>query len=225
LFIAVETQRGAHGIDGIADISAQGAALLLPPAEMPPLALHEKIQLSIRSPHVDGSLTVDAEVLSRVRGRHGWVYRFAFDNAEPAFEHAYGTFFESFNRRATYRGVRTTVDAPVQARVRIAGADSNAGFDVDVLNVSTGGLCVAASLDVDAVLAEANALRVRVRLPNQADPVEFATSVRYRAVDDAAVVYGLQFEPNGTPDFPAKLDTVQAYVTSRFEPAPDSVWH
>ncbi|MCC7413226.1 MAG: PilZ domain-containing protein [Gammaproteobacteria bacterium] len=215
--IAVRAANGAQPpIRRIEDLSAYGAALSL----AAPLESDERVELDIRPPDADHRVSVGARVLAGRCNDEGWHYRFAFDTGLRGLDHERGAFFELFNRRAAQRGVRPAVDAPVLASVRVE-TDAAAGRDlaVRVHNLSVGGVCLAVTLEVDAIMAGADPVRVYLGLPddNGGARVELVARTCYRAVADDAVVYGLRFDAQATPDFIDHAEDILSYLLRRFE--------
>ncbi len=224
LSIAVESAGGRLPVDGIADLSAFGAALLLPPAQLPPLGTSETVRLRIHTPHADGAVAVPARVLSRSQAPEGWHYRFVFEPEDDAFETAYGRFFEVFNRRAALRGVRPASDAPVIGTI-CARTGGTTTLAMQVINISTGGVCAGLTPEADAALAEAQAVTLTLRLPGSGSDIVIAASVCYRAVDDSAVLYGLRFDAGATKGYLEHAEDILGYILARLEADPSGAMH
>ncbi|MGE0385797.1 MAG: PilZ domain-containing protein [Gammaproteobacteria bacterium] len=214
--ITIESPDGTFDVEAVADLSAAGAALLLPAGAPASLREGEYVRLWIGSPHVQVPHAVHARVIGRRPSAHGALYRFAFDGGGQAFDGAYGAFFEVFNRRAAQRGTPAVERSSLGARLRV-DAPRPAEYDVDVLNISGGGLCVATDIDVDAELAGASAVVARIDLPRPGVPVELRARVCYRAVDDSAVIYGLTFDTADPALYGVAGEALQSFVLERFE--------
>jgi len=213
LRIGVSGACGEFLTDDVDDLSALGAALILPDGAAA-LGDSERVRIAVKSAETGETVAFEARVLGRSRTGRGWHCRFAFD--ERALGDRHGAFFELFNRRAAYRGVRPRADAPVTASVR-ALEDAQREFAVCVCNISTGGLCAEVDTTVDAALGDSDSVLLRLRLPAVERALEIAATVRYRAVGDDAVLYGMRFEPGRTPDYIDHAEDLLEYLLAHFE--------
>jgi len=182
----------------IVDISASGAAVRIAGAAVP-VEQGERLTLQAQSLSTDERLSLACRALAVREQDASRVLCLEFLGGAELDDNAHAALLGLFNRRARRRS-RTAIDSrPVTAEAAVA-AEAAAASSPDVsvslviTNLSPGGLCARTDTQGHARLADASRLQLRLSVAETADSLTLPALVRYRAVDDEGVLYGLEFE-------------------------------
>lgn len=202
----------------VADIAIGGVQVQFEKGRIPPLAKGERIMLALASDVYDFDGTMWASIVSTSEQGTDQVVRFSFDTDNAPLNPGDQTFFQLFNRRAKYRRIEQNTESYLTVEVvpRLASAGAAPGFPAAIRDISNNGVCFSVSPEVDAELQHSPELALRLQLPQQPMPRSIACSTRRRAADGDLICYGCEFDWTATPDSPAAVDDLIAYVVERF---------
>lgn len=176
-------------------------------AELPQLGLGQAIQLAITGLDVDLPM-LDGRALERVELPGGRSYRFGYVLTAEFLSRIPDSLQVLFPYRASHR-VHPSEEAPVEARVR-AGGDAEWSEAV-VLDLSTSGIGMAVSQEVEALLNGDAQIEVELCFPEQDEPVVLAAHVQHRRMKGSQVRYGVAFRPASMQPAPA-VQALEQYV-------------
>ena len=113
------------------------------------------------------------------------------------------------------RSVRVRPDPYAPVDVVLKDEDGGACVQGLVRDVSDSGISVLVDPKEEQLLFSAWRLCLSVRLPGEDVPVEVVGIVRYRKLTGSAIQYGIEFDPEETPEFAHQQERLAAYVRSR----------
>lgn len=182
-------RHGAQDADVVVlNISARGAAVRVD-GNPGPLAAGENVTLTGTSLTTEETLSAPGDIRCVHDNDGQQVINIRFTRDTSPGDNAWGGIARLFNRRALPRAARL----PARAVIR-GGHGIAAQAELVVENLSPGGLCARTDLQGDALLAGSREVRVSLILGDGEPPMNnMPARVRYRAVDDEGVLYGLEF--------------------------------
>ncbi len=196
------------------DVSAEGAGVVLPSLASAPLAVGQRAELVLVGTTIVKPLRVSAVVRHlRVEGSGAGAvqhYGFDFTNKEGFDELLIAQDLHIlFNRRKSRR-VEPDPEEPIQALLEDAVPGKSG--PARVLDLSTGGVGLLLTREVDRLFAGVEGVRVGLRLPGATEELRHEGTVRRRAEETGGVRYGIQFDPERTPRFVEKQAHLARYV-------------
>ncbi len=178
-------------------------------ADLPSMGLGQPMQLSIGGMDVDLP-PLEGRALERVELPGGRSYRFGYVLTAEFLSCIPKPLQVLFPYRASHR-VQPSDDAPVVARVRCQGQEP--WSEAVVLDLSTAGMGLAVSQEVEANLDSDAAIEVELTFPaaEAPGPFKLPAQVQHRRMKGVLVRYGVAFhapESAGAPEHAA----LEAYV-------------
>ncbi len=196
------------------DVSAEGAGVVLPNLANAPLAVGQRAELVLVGTTIVKPLRVSAVVRHlRIEGSGAEAvqhYGFDFTNQEGFDELLIAQDLHIlFNRRKSRR-VEPDPQEPIGAFLEdvVRGKSGPAR----VLDLSTGGVGLLLTREVDLLFGQVERVRLALRLPRATEDLHLEGIVRRRAEEDGGVRYGIEFDPERTPRFVEKQAVLAKYV-------------
>lgn len=201
-------------VDRLHDVSAEGAGVVLPGLASAPLSVGQRADLVLVGTTIVKPLRVSAVVRHhRVEGSGPGavqLYGFDFTNKEGFDEFLIAQDLHIlFNRRKSRR-VEPDPEEPIQVLLEDAVRGKSA--PARVLDISTGGVGLLLTPEVDPRFAEVEKVRVALRLPGATEDLRLEGNVRRRSEEIGGVRYGIQFDPDQTAHFGEQQVLLAKYV-------------
>jgi len=225
LSLAILSPIGEARSARIVDLTIEGAGIRFASAGQPALGEGDRAKLLFSSPRLPSPVELEAVVVAQVEGGPYTHYGLRFERVEQEPPPAPGDFYRLFNRRGAYRGAEPDPNDPIEVGIvgpkgRPKRGPRRGGWAelgrARLINISATGMSVVAEGDLDAALAGAEQVDVRVRLPPEHNEMCLAVSVRYRLAEGEGARYGLAIDPKRTEEYLDKEEEIVEYVMRRY---------
>jgi hypothetical protein len=220
--LQVTVEAGAEDVlaDEVVDVTIEGAGARLGGAAATlALSAGDQVRLCFRSPQLESTLRIDAEVTGhRQHGEQRHVsFRFLDrENLERVLPEA---FYRLFNRRGTYRVADFQADRPVDVELRLSDAadDDVASAIAQLKNLSTMGAGLLAEPEAETTLGDAESVHLSLQLPGEDNVLGLSAWIRNREVRADSVYYGVLFDARHTEAFLEQHEAIVDYVLCRYQ--------
>ncbi len=180
------------------------ALLVFPAEDAVPVAIGQRVRLAVRRPGGKRPIPFEGHVVYEGMD-------FGYELRVRLPETATRQVRSLVNCRRAIR-VHPPVSAPVE--VQLAATEDGDWVPATVQDLSATGVSAYLDHDRETEVARGWDLRVRVRLPDESEPLCFAGKVRYRRLRGAAVQYGIEFDEDATENFSRLQELVIEYVVA-----------
>jgi len=200
-----------HRIVGLlVDLTPEGIGARFFPPHAPRLSLGEEMDITLSSPELKATATTRVQVIEREDGPQNRDYQLLF--LDPEYVESQLLQLKGlFNRRNAYR-VKPTLDLPAKAVVALEPGQPP--VKAYVRDVSMTGICLALPRELELHRRADVQAAVALSLPGLESPLGLRAEIRFRRLDGDAVVYGMEFVRQTTPEFAKIEDRIAAYVMS-----------
>ncbi len=212
--VAVWTDDGDGFVGEVINISAEGVAIRVDREAAPILCPGE----SVAFPFTPRNQTEPVALRATVRARHPmgkhWRYGFQFQLKNTMSVRFAEEFYGLFNRRNAFR-VKPHPEEPVSVTLAELNTSVSPITTARLNDVSSTGLGVLVSPNVDPQFTEADILCTTLWPPTSTRSLRLAGRIRHRTAHDGNICYGLQIDPEYSGQFEQDHEDLVDYIIHR----------
>lgn len=198
-----------HTVEGtLVDSTAQGASLVLPYEEPPPIAVGMEAELQFEVPGRGDAVCVDSVVRHVGIGDTYLRYGFHFDSAEIE-EQLRNEDWIVFNRRRSPR-VAFGTESPVTVQIETESGEELASGELH--DLSFHGLCLRVPEAAADAVRKAGSMRARLTLPERNTEIEPIVIVHDERPLDGWVLFGCEIDALASANPSVLGQVIEDYV-------------